>query len=142
MPGILSRLLKKPDVSKTLAQFEELLSNSRLRRIRDEILELWPDLGDEMQIATYVQPKQMIERDDGIVVIPYPEQAVFLMVSPNPHKRHVGDIVKTNAFTDLKNWRASEFDVRHSTDSDLALGFFKEIAREHRSVLQDWRELN
>ena len=139
--GVLSRLLKKPDISKTLAQFDELLPDRRVRKIRDALLELYPDLGDEMQIATYVQPKQMIERENGMS-IPYPEQAVFLMVSPNPHPRHVGEIVKTNAFTDLKNWREEEFNTRHSSDVDLALGFFKMIAREHRAVLQNWRELN
>ena len=141
MTGVLSRLLKKPDVSKTLAQFDELLSDRRVRKIRDEILELYPDLGGEMQIATYVQPKHLVDREDGISIM-NPEQAVFLMTSPNPHPRHVGDIVKTNAFTSLANWRESEYDLRHSSDTDLALRFFKAIAREHRAVLQNWRELN
>jgi hypothetical protein len=139
VPGVLSRI-GKPDVSKTLAKFDELLPDRRIRKIYDALMELYPDLG-EAQIATYVQPEQMIERDDGIT-LKYPAQAVFLMTSPNPHPRHVGDIVKTNAFTDLRNWREEEYSTRHSSDTDLALNFFKAIAREHRAVLANWRELN
>lgn len=132
----------RPDVSKSLAQFDTLLPDSRVERIREMILHEFPTLGDDMQIATYVQDRQMIEDPDTGIQRPYEAQAVFLMVSPNPHKRHVGDIIKTNAFTSLKNWREGEKEYRHSGDVDLALNFFRAIARNHLEILTNWRELN
>jgi hypothetical protein len=135
-------MVQRPDISRSLAQFDNLLDNSRVERIREKLLALYPDLGDKMQIATYVQPRQMLQAEEGGLTKPYPEQAVFLMVSPNPHKRHVGDIIKTNAFTPLKAWMEDERENRHRSDVDTALSFFKEIAKEHLAVLKNWREMN
>lgn len=131
----------RPDISKSLAQFDTLLPDLRVERIREQLLQMFPSLGDDMQIATYVQDRQMLQDPETGIMKPYEEQAVFVMVSPNPHKRHVGDIIKTNAFTSLKNWREGEKEYRHSADVDLALNFFKAIAREHLEVLTNWREL-
>ena len=134
-------MVKAPDVSKTLAQFDTLLTDGRVEKIREKLLDLYPTLGNEMQIASYVQPKQMLQHEEHGLVKPLPEQAVFLMTSPNPHERHVGDIVKTNAFCPLEAWRKDERENRHSADVDTALDFFKAIAREHLQVLTNWREL-
>jgi hypothetical protein len=135
-------MVKAPDISRSLAQYDTLLTNSRVEKIREKLLALHPELGDDMQIATYVQPRQMLQEDQGSLIKRLPAQAVFLMVSPNPHKRHVGDIVKTNAFCPLSVWLQDERDNRHSADVDTALGFFKAIADEHLGVLANWRALN
>lgn len=132
----------RPDVSKSLAQFDNLLDDSRVERIREKLLALYPALGDDMQIATYVQPKQMLQHEENGLTKPFPAQAVFVMVSPNPHKRHVGDIVKTNAFCALADWYADQRENRHSAGVDTAFEFFKQIASEHLAVLTNWREMN
>lgn len=132
----------RPDISNSLAIYDTLLPDSRVEKIRDQIMQEFPTIGDEMQIATYVQDRQMLQHPETGITQPYEAQAVFVMVSPNPHKRHVGDVIKTNAFTSLKNWREGEKEYRHSGDVDLALNFFRAIAREHLEILTNWRELN
>ena len=132
--------LQPEKIENTLAKFDELLPDHRVKRIR-ETLVVSGAIDEETQLATYVQPSRMIEQEETGITRPFPAQAVFLMVTPNPHPRHLDELVKTNAFTPLSAWREDEHENRHSKQ-DTALRFFQYMSAEHRRVLQNWRELN
>lgn len=130
--------------SGTLADFETLLPDSRVERLRDAVAKAFPKLPEDFQLATYIQPSRLVPRPGGSgELVQIGERAVFLMVSPNPHPRYKGQMLKTQASMRMKLWREEEAEAAHFVSgADPALKFFRRMAREHIVARTNWTELN
>ena len=109
--------------AQNLSQFDELLTDSRLEPIWDK-LRREMNFAESVQFATYIQPESWAE-ERGINVRK-PDQAFFIVVSPNPHPRHKTSVIKTFAFCKLSDWRAQEGEAwRYVGVGDPAVPIFK-----------------
>lgn len=127
-----------------LAQFPELLSDSRVEPIWDRLRQEL-HLPDEVSFATYEQPPRTGKtRSPGGIEYEatVPAQAVFIVVSPNPHKRFKGKMLKTFAICDLRHWREKEGQAwRYVGVGDPAFPIFKALAKQHLAERKNFEEL-
>lgn len=130
--------------AETLADFEELLPDSRVEAIWERLRREFPRLPDDVQVATYIQPARLVPSQlDRTRLVSQPERAVFLVISPNPHPRHKGEVLKSIASCLLTHWREEEDDAwRFAGKGDPAMKFFRLAAREHLAARKNWTELN
>lgn len=129
------------DVPK-LDQFPELLPDSRVERLWDKLRKELT-LPDEVEFATYEQPPQWADDPKTGLRTLKPAQANFIVVSPNPHPRHKGRLIKTFAFCDLSGWRDAEREAGHYAGvGDPAEPIFRALVREHLKQRKNWKELN
>lgn len=130
------------DTVRTLADFEELLPNSRVERLEGQLRKEMK-LPDEVEFATYEQPPQWYDDEATGLRRLQPAQAFFIVVSPNPHPRHQGKAIKSFAFTPIKDWRSAEAEAGHYAGvGDPALPIFKALCREHLEQRKNWTEMN
>lgn len=127
----------------TLADFEELLPDSRVEKIWERLRREFPRLPEDVQLATYIQPSRLVPSQlDRSRLVMKPERAVFLIVSPNPHHRHKGEMLKTVMSCSLADWRDEEKEAGHYVGKgDPAMRFFRAGAREHLQARKNWTEL-
>jgi hypothetical protein len=124
----------------TLAQFDVLLPDARVERLRAKLgQEL--RLPDEVEFATYVQPKRWAVKDG--IELPVPPHAVFLVVSPNPHPRLAGQTIRSHAATRLEHWREKEDQKwRFAGVGDPAEMIFRALCIDHLRTRRNYQELN
>lgn len=131
---------------KRLSDYPQLLPDSRVEKLWYRLLtEL--RMPEEVSFATYEQPPREVhpKTTSGIELPPrlQPAQAVFLVVSPNPHPRHVGRSITSYAFVDLRAWQEKEREAwRFVGAGDPAYTLFKRLCHEHMGQRQHWTELN
>jgi hypothetical protein len=133
-----------PALPATLDQFPELLSDLRVEKVWDRLRQEMK-LPDGVDFATYEQPPQTVpQRTSGGLVVPVeqPAQAVFLVVSPNPHPRHKGRLIKSFAFVELSEWLKKEAEAwRFVGVPDASYAIFKELCRQHLASRKNFEEL-
>ena len=126
----------------SLADNELLLPDIRVEELWSRLMKEFPKLPHVTNFATYIQPERVVPRPGGVIA-QMPAQAVFLVVSPNPHPRHKGEMLKSIAQTTLEAWRASEAEAwRFVGKGDPALPIFRALCREHLASRKSWSELN
>lgn len=129
-----------PPSSRNLAQFDSLLSDLRVAEIEDRLRrEL--KLDDSIHFASYEQPPTQAVRK-GIEVT-MPAQAVFRVVSPNPHPRHKGRLLDSFAVAELSDWREMEDTAwRFAGMGDPAYPIFRALClREHLPARKNFEEM-
>lgn len=116
---------------------EEVISDLRLSVVLDRLHVLHPDLPDDTDMATFIQPPKFIPAKNGWT---YP-MAVFLVVSDNP--KYPGHRVATHGTVALMHFRQSEKVSKHyvRNGKDVDLEVFKPIVRRHLQTLRNLRDL-
>lgn len=126
--------------AESLAKYDPLLPDSRVEQLEDR-LRREMKLPDVVTFATVEQPPTEVVRRGVLVTMP--AQAVFLVVSPNPHPRHRKQLIKTFAAAELAHWREKEDTAwRFAGAGDPAEPIFRELCRQHLAARQNYAELN
>ena len=126
----------------SLADNELLLPDIRVEELWSRLMKEFGHLPDDTAFASYIQPERVVPRPGGVIAR-MPAQAIFLVVSKNPHPRHKGEMLKSVAQTTLEAWRASEAEAwRFVGRGDPAMPIFRALCREHLASRKSWSELN
>lgn len=127
-------------IDTSLARYDTLLLDSRVEELRDKLGREYR-LPDSVEFATYIQTEQWAEKDG--IQRRIPAQAVFLVLSPNPHPRLSKHVIKTHAFTDLRFWRSKESSAwRYVGIGDPAAVIFRSLCAQHMAARKNYTELN
>lgn len=124
------------------SDYEPLISDRRMQAIAAILTEQYRKHGlpDGSDFVTFIQPKQVVDRGDGIHA-PIPEVGVFAVISDNP--RAANHRLMTQASVWLKDWLATDAARLHfvSGPDDPALPIFKAAMRSHLDHLKNLRAM-
>lgn len=127
----------------SLADFEPLIPDSRVERLWGALRQEFPKLPEDFQLASYIQPRKLVPDKVTGELRMIPEQAIFVIVSANPHPRHKGEVLKSMARMSHRDWRSEEDEAfRFVGKGDPAMKFVRALAREHIRAYTNWSELN
>lgn len=130
-----------PESAANLARYETVLSDRRVEALWARISKELNFGSADVQFASYLQPPRTVEK--GGRVVSQAETVVFLVVSPNPHPRHKGRMIKSYAVTPERDWVDAEREAAHFVGmGDPAYPIYKALSRQHLEKRQAMVELH